>query len=128
MTNEIEGVNSTRREIEQLLDNMKRNDKRKRFWGLVNKYLMLNSGEWNDIIEPKDIRKIYDDLVSNEVTSASKRNIPDGVLYRKDSVSVYNAHQREIHRGIVPEKNIIESLRASLSMLNNNSLCDLLPA
>ncbi len=127
MTNEIEGVNSTRREIGQLLENMKRNDKRKRFWGLVNKYLMLNSGEWDDVIEPKDVRKIYDELVSNEVASASKRNIPDGILFRKDSVSVYDAHQREIHRGIMPEENIIESMRASLVMLNNDSLCDILP-
>ena len=43
--NEIEGVNSTRREVHEALGSLAKNDRRKRFHGLVNKYYMLTRND-----------------------------------------------------------------------------------
>lgn len=45
ITNEIEGVRSTRREIGDVLERLEENDKRGRFHGLVQKYQMLSREE-----------------------------------------------------------------------------------
>lgn len=126
LTNEIEGVNSTRREIGDVLKSLENADKRHRFQGLVNKYLLLNSYEWSEISSPEDVRKLYDDLVLDEVAAQNKDNIPDGKLFRKDSVSVYDVSGKEIHRGVLPEEKIIEQLSKSLLFLNREDECEML--
>lgn len=121
ITNEIEGVNSTRREIGKVLENLKNHDKKIRFRGLVNKYHMLNSGTWDEIVNPADIRKAYDELVLAEIQEADPKNAPDGKMFRKESVSVYSPSQKEIHKGIMPEEAIIKNLSKALDFLNGNS-------
>ena len=119
LTNEIEGVNSSRREIGKILRNLEKQDKKKRFYGLVNKYNMLTQKEQVPLNTLQDIRILYDDLVLNEVTSDNPRNAPDGTLFRAESVSVYNPAGDEIHRGAFPESRIEEQLTAALDFLNN---------
>lgn len=126
LTNEIEGVNSTRREIGDVLKSLESADKRHRFQGLVNKYFLLNSSEWSEISSPEDIRKLYDELVLDEVAAQNKDHIPDGELFRKDSVSVYDTSGKEIHRGVLPEEKIIEYLSKSLSFLNREEELEML--
>lgn len=43
LTNEIEGVHSTRREIGEVLERLKQNDRRGRFFGIVQKYALLQT-------------------------------------------------------------------------------------
>lgn len=122
LTNEIEGVRSTRKEIEDAIDSIK-NDKSARFKGLVDKYFKLISNETIPLNNCKDIRTIYDALVLPEI---EKENLPDGILFRKEPVQVVSATQKEKHRGIMPESKIIESLDLCLDFLKNDDIDSLI--
>lgn len=122
LTNEIEGVKSTRKEIEDAIDSIK-NDKSARFKGLVDKYFKLISNEIIPLNNCKDIRTIYDALVLPEI---EKENLPDGILFRKEPVQVVSATQKEKHRGIMPESKIIESLDLCLDFLKNDDIDSLI--
>ena len=118
LTNEIEGVRSTRKEIEDAINSIK-NDKSARFKGLVDKYFKLISNEIIPLNNCEDIRTIYDALVLPEI---EKENLPDGILFRKEPVQVVSATQKEKHRGIMPESKIIESLDLCLDFLKNDDI------
>lgn len=118
LTNEIEGVRSTRKEIEDAIDSIK-NDKSARFKGLMDKYFKLISNEIIPLNNCEDIRTIYDALVLPEI---EKENLPDGILFRKEPVQVVSATQKEKHRGIMPESKIIESLDLCLDFLKNDDI------
>lgn len=120
LTNNIEGVHSTRREIQMTLDNIESTGKRDRFFGLVKKYEMLSKDKLT-LVHCEDIRSIYDELVLDEVVSENENNRPDGRIFRKNSVSVDNEFQREIHRGIFPEGKIIDTMETALEFLNDSS-------
>lgn len=122
LTNEIEGVRSTRKEIEDAIDSIK-NDKSTRFKGLVDKYFKLISNEIIPLNNCEDIRTIYDALVLPEI---EKENLPDGILFRKEPVQVVSATQKEKHRGIMPESKIIESLDLCLDFLKNDDIDSLI--
>lgn len=122
LTNEIEGVRSTRKEIEDAIDSIK-NDKNARFKGLVDKYFKLISNEIIPLNNCEDIRTIYDALVLPEI---EKENLPDGILFRKEPVQVVSATQKEKHRGIIPESKIIESLDLCLDFLKNDDIDSLI--
>ena len=122
LTNEIEGVRSTRKEIEDAIDSIK-NDKNARFKGLVDKYFKLISNEIIPLNNCEDIRTIYDALVLPEI---EKENLPDGILFRKEPVQVVSATQKEKHRGIMPEPKIIESLDLCLDFLKNDDIDNLI--
>lgn len=122
LTNEIEGVRSTRKEIEDAIDSIK-NDKSARFKGLVDKYFKLISNEIIPLNNCKDIRTIYDALALPEI---EKENLPDGILFRKEPVQVVSATQKEKHRGIMPESKIIESLDLCLDFLKNDDIDSLI--
>lgn len=116
ITNSIEGVNSTRKELQDAYEN-----KSQRFKGIVNKYLLLLSDETIPMNSCEDIRKLYDDLVLTEVLEESKKDRPDGKIFRKDHVSVYGNKMESIHEGIFPEEAIIDSMNLALKYLNNDS-------
>lgn len=122
LTNEIEGVRSTRKEIEDAIDSIK-NDKSARFKGLVDKYFKLISNEIIPLNNCEDIRTIYDALVLPEI---EKENLPDGILFRKEPVQVVSATQKEKHRGIMPESKIIESLDLCLEFLKSDDIDSLI--
>lgn len=122
LTNEIEGVRSTRKEIEDAIDSIK-NDKSARFKGLVDKYFKLISNEIIPLNNCEDIRTIYDALVLPEI---EKENLPDGILFRKEPVQVVSATQKEKHREIMPESKIIESLDLCLDFLKNDDIDSLI--
>ena len=122
LTNEIEGVRSIRKEIEDAIDSIK-NDKSARFKGLVDKYFKLISNEIIPLNNCEDIRTIYDALVLPEI---EKENLPDGILFRKEPVQVVSATQKEKHRGIMPESKIIESLDLCLDFLKNDDIDSLI--
>lgn len=122
LTNEIEGVNSSRREIGEILTNLSSNDKNGRFRGIVEKYLMLRKNIEIPLNTCADIRNIYNELVLEEVVTRKTSNAPDGKLFRKGPVDVYDAAQRPIHHGIEPEEKIIEMLDLSLDLLKKEEI------
>ena len=122
LTNDIEGVYSSRREINSVLSELKTKSKGKRFMGLVQKYLMLQKDETMSFNTCEDIRSLYDDLVYFEIAEDNPDDLPDGEIFRKDSTSVISATQKEIHRGLYPESKIIEAMKKALEILNNEEI------
>ena len=119
MTNEIEGVHSTRREINEILNNNK--NLNKRLFGLVKKYQFLEDEEIK-LETCEDIRNLYNELVLKEVEDEDKNNIPDGKIFRKGTVFVQNEIGKKIHDGIYPEEEIISHMNSALNILNNKEL------
>ena len=122
LTNDIEGVYSTRRELISVLNEIDKKGKKKRFHGLLNKYTMLASDEEFPINTSTDIREIYNDLVLNEVVEDDKDNAPDGEIFRKDMAEVTTPTQKIIHRGAYPETKIIQLMEQSLNILNQKEI------
>jgi Fic family protein len=118
MTNEIEGVNSTRKEINDILNDKTEKNKKKRLYGLVKKYEMLVNQDIEFNI-CKDVRDLYDELVLQEVVEEDKKNQPDGDIFRADKVFVQNSIGKVIHDGVYPENKIVESMTDALNVLNN---------
>lgn len=129
ITNKIEGVHSSRKEIGEALDILeaqsKTKDKQKRFFGLVNKYLKLINSERISLESCSDIRDIYDELFLDEILHEDPSNKPDGVLFRKGRVSVHSETDKVIHTGLMPEGKIIEAMKKALLFLNNDSVEEL---
>ena len=78
-----------------------------RLYGLVQKYNLLKNSEKISIHNCSDIRNIYNELVSEEIKNNDPLNLPDGIFFRRKSVSVYSPHMKKIHRGISGETEII---------------------
>lgn len=114
--NEIEGIYSTKKELKDALEEIEKKKPRdKRFVGLMKTYKFI------DKVEPfekvKDFRKLYDDLVSDEISRDDK---PDGKLFRKKYVEV-NDGLATIHIGSSSEDMIIESLDELIDYLKSTS-------
>lgn len=120
LTNNIEGVHSTRKEISEILHNLSQNNKQKRFVGLVKRYMTLMTNEQIPLKSSENIRKIYDDIFYDEIKDNSPDDLPDGSIFRKNSVGVYAPTGKEIHQGIYPESKIISYMKQSLEFLNND--------
>lgn len=118
LTNEIEGIYSTRKEIQDILNNSP--NKNPRLEGLVNKYNLLTHEEL-PLKKCEDIRKLYDNLVLEEVISADPKNKPDGKIFRSDKVHVQDGTGKIIHTGIIEEENVIKYMDSCLDMLENEN-------
>lgn len=120
LTNSIEGVHSTRREISDIIQEMDK-AKNTRFNGLVKKYWMLTQNSDIPIRTCEDIRKIYDELVLPEVLEDDPANKPDGKIFRASSVSVRSPRLKTIHTGLYPEEKIISAMEKALACLHDES-------
>ncbi|WP_164914286.1 Fic family protein [Aminipila luticellarii] len=126
LTNDIEGIHSTRREIKDVID-ASREDRSKRFNGLVKKYLLLLEQHINIPLKTcEDIRSLYDEIVLDEVKSESKENIPDGELFRTEIAEVISGTQKVKHVGLFPESKIINAMNQALSILNSEGITPLI--
>lgn len=122
LTNGIEGVHSTRREIDGVLVELGKNNRYKRFYGLVLKYVMLQKRANLPLATCQDIRKIYDDLALKEVVEDDPDNMPDGMVFRKRPVDVTTPTQKVIHHGLYPEEKIIDAMSKALDYLGDDSV------
>lgn len=118
MTNDIEGVISTRKEINEILEDLSGKKKGNRLYGLVKKYEMLTEEEIA-LSNCTDIRNIYNELVLNEVAQEDSTHIPDGAIFRKDPVYIRSKTGKTVHAGVMPESKIIEVLTDCLDLLKN---------
>ena len=121
ITNNIEGVHSTRKEIGELLEELKPKIPN-RFSGLVHKYLALNDRLPLTIDNCQDIRNLYDKMFLDEVIRENPKDKPDGELFRKGPVSILDAKQKEIHEGILPESKIIDAMDRAIVILNDEKI------
>lgn len=122
LTNDIEGVYSTRKELSAVLHEVSSKAKKKRFYGLLNKYQMLISDNEFPLNTSTDIREIYNDLVFKEVAEDCAENIPDGEIFRKDMAEVTTSTQKVIHKGAYPETKIIQLMEQALNVLNQKEI------
>lgn len=112
-TNETENVKSTRKEIADVLNDKVKN---KRFNGLVNQYLLMQEQQL-ELTHVSDIRKIFDNLVSDEI---KKDDMPDGHMFRNKGIGVFNQGKGKwTHRNEYNEPEIYEYLTRILSFINN---------
>lgn len=114
LTNGIEGVHSTRKEVNEAIA-MASSDKMVRFQGLAKRYLSLLADELPPLKNSAHIRAIYDQLIAQEMEAD---NLPDGKMFRKSAVSVRSATDKEKHRGVYPEEKIIAMMDSALQMLD----------
>ncbi len=127
-TNDIENVFSTKKQIKNTMQKIEKKDFNGRFNGLICKYQMLAKKEEIPLQSCEDIRKLYDEIALPEVLEEDPADALDGVLFRKESVSVYSDTGKEIHTGVFPEQKIISSLSSALKILNDDTINHLVSA
>ncbi len=121
-TNDIENVFSTKKQIKDTLSKIEKNSFKGRFNGLIRKYQALETNASLSLISCDDIRKLYDEIVLPEVIEEDPTDKPDGIMFRKESVSVYSESGKEIHVGSYPEAKIISNLTSALKILNDENV------
>jgi len=121
-TNEIEGIHSSRQELQTAFDSIK-SKKNVRFEGLVRSYNWLFQKQKITLQSSQDIRNIYDNTLLPDI---DKANAPDGKIFRKGYVGISNGMQ-DIHKGILPEADLIEFIDSALQHLiqSNFSLLEI---
>lgn len=118
-SNEIEGVRSTRKEIQNAMDESQNNGIR--LWSMVHKYQKLQQKEEIPFRTSRDLRVFYDEFLADEIRRSDETNLPDGKLFRKETVEIWNG-TRIIHRGILPEEKIISYMDTALAILQNEHI------
>ncbi len=121
-TNEIEGVRSTKKELNIVKSKMKEDPKVKlRFTSLINSYDKLLSGELTEIVNAKDIRKIYDYLVLDEI---DKSDMPDGEIFTKEATQVTkkSGSGKVIHEGLANEKSMIDYMDSMIGFMDEEDI------
>lgn len=126
-SNEIEGVHSTRKEINAAID--EQNDiaasNKIRLWSTVNKYLKLQNKEEIPFQNSVDLRAFYDSFIADEISRDNPQNLPDGKIFRKSSVDVWS-RTKIIHHGIFPEEQIINDMDIALAFLHDDHVPSLI--
>lgn len=121
VTNQLEGIVSTRKEIQKLLNNDHHNTYQ-RFSGMVHSYIELLKNEtFHKIENCYDMKKLYDNLLLEDIKHSDKMNIPDGKIFRSDMVHIESGNTT-IHKGIYPETKIIDMMNDALGILNDKSM------
>lgn len=121
LSNDIEGIHSTRKEVLDVLYDEKQNSRKKRFEGMILKYALLLADK-PDIAAPglsKDVRALYDEIVLDEIKES---DLPDGAIFRKDAASVVSATQQVKHVGLMPEEKIIHYIDKTLMLLKDDDI------
>lgn len=118
LTNEIEGVRSTQKEIEFAVSSQS-DHKHARFKGLAAKYIKLIKNAEVPLNTCLDIRRIFNDIISDEIADKDK---PDGLCFRKEMVHIVSATQKEKHRGVKSEERLIENIDICLHFIKDDSI------
>jgi len=121
-TNGIEGVRSTKAEMETVLDIIVRKEssvkKKVRHHSLMKSYFSLLNEEYSTINSIEQVREVYDNLVLEEI---KKDEHLDGALFRSQPVDVVTETGRVIHKGVFPESSINSHLINMINYLNHDN-------
>lgn len=120
-SNELEGVHSTRRQINDLLASVPADASKlshKRFRELAKLYLELSDNSHALPQTPEDIRAIYDRVMSGENLG---EDAPDGALFRREAVEVIHRGS-VIHNGITPERKIISAMAQMIALATSTEI------
>ena len=119
-SNNIEGVVSTRKELSEILQEVKKKKKPRNLMGIVSQYVMLTNNSKINTSSCQDIRDLYDKLFSYDIEKNDKNDLPDGRIFRAGPVSIISETQKEIHKGVYPETSIISSMEQALAFLESS--------
>lgn len=125
LTNDIEGIRSTRKEIIDVLNSeiATNTNKKQRFEGLIHKYALLLDDSPSHyhvaLNSSQDIRNIYNDIVLDEIDPANR---PDGDIFRKSVAEVVSGTQQVKHVGIYPETLIVEYIDKVLLLFQRDDI------
>lgn len=124
MSNQIESIHSTRKQIEEALEeNSDESPRSRRFREFAKLYIDLSYGEFVRPKTPEDIRLLYDKIMDGEPNTPE----PDGVLFRKEAVYVTNG-VKSVHQGILPEQAIHQAMKAMLELVYSPEIPELYSA
>lgn len=118
-SNDLEGVYSTKRQINDLLETIPSESRlleHKRFRELARLYLELSDSAHTLPRDPEDIRAIYDRVMVGEDLGD---NAPDGELFRKEGVSVIGDGNRVVHTGLTPESRIVSAMGKMIALASS---------
>lgn len=116
MTNQIEGITSTKQEITSLMNHPRQY---KRLFGIVHQYNELILHQQDIFIKDSlDIKHLYEKTLLYDIKKENPSYIPDGDIFRKDLVEVVSGGTT-IHKGLYPESKIIETMNKALDILNH---------
>lgn len=121
-TNDIEGVRSTRREIMEALGRPASERHKLRLGSLVNQYQNIISGQDICLDSCLALRNLYDEVIADEIRRDNPHNLPDGKIFRRDSVDIVSSTQKTIHRGIYPEEKIVAYMDKALEVLHDETM------
>lgn len=131
-TNDIEGVHSTRKEVQDAVETAQHeaahtapNSRTVRFEEFARLYLGLTDEQTQLPQTLDDLRTIYDDVVGDEITDDDR---PDGELFRKGDVEIIGAGERVLHTGAHSEARINELLTQMLTLMKSEQIPPLLAA
>ena len=120
-SNKIEGIYSTRKEIQEIVTDEDEPKNFKRFYGMVKKYQRIMSYEFQDVTTSSDIRNLYDEILLEDVIKEDEKDAPDGVIFRSHEVGICSG-TKTIHKGVNDEKKILEMMDRALQILNNDNI------
>lgn len=128
-TNDIEGVRSTRKEVQDAVETAQHEAAQTthapRFAEFARLYLDLTAEHTQLPQTLDDLRTIYDDVVGDEVTDDDR---PDGELFRNGDVEIIGAGERVVHTGAHTEARINELLTQMLTLMRSEQIPQLLAA
>ncbi|MBF0808051.1 Fic family protein [Rothia nasimurium] len=116
-TNEIEGVRSTRQEIQEALDAEPSDNKK--FREIARLYLELSQGKVDVPHTLEEVRATYDRLFGSEIADEDR---PDGRFFRAGPVYVHDGAGKIIHAGARDEEALEQQLRAMFDHLENTEV------
>lgn len=130
-SNEIEGVHSTRRQIEVALEHVDANsphgaptNNHTPFVELANLYLNLTQHPAMPATL-QDVRTIYDSVVADAIDPA---DLPGDTMFRNGPVVIENERGRVVHEGITPEAAIEAAMQQWLNLSHDESIPELYSA
>lgn len=109
-SNEIEGVHSTRRQIEAALESQ--TDKHTPFVEFAHMYLKLIDNPMPPT-SLADVRAIYDAVT---VDAIAPKDIPRASLFRTGPVEIVNHQGRTVHKGVEPSETIEQMMEQWLAL------------
>lgn len=125
-TNAIEDIHSTRQQIEEALEAFSEETLLyRRFKELAVLYLSLADQDVELPSSPQGIRALYDLVMDGELNESQQ---PDGELFRAQGVDITQGGVKVLHRGVEPERKIVEYLQAMVRLMQRNDVPQIISA
>ena len=121
-SNDIEGVQSTRKEIRDAISViLEKSQEDKRFKSLVYQYMNFRKSKFSQITTIEDIREIYEKLLKDEVAEEDK--LSTGELFRSEPVFIVDQRTgKKVHQGAGGQEIIKKRLAHLVKFMNQEDI------